>query len=130
MVNYTNRIVFNEGEDIGAELKIEAENVMDYNFSHPGGIDEFEDFAMRYSKHIGADKDIYFIIVDIDNGVIDAYKYTENLKVDLRPNLAVGDNEIYFTLDNHRYSYPLEEGKNFYYLITYYKGGEKYVYQG
>lgn len=130
VANYSKKISYDEGKDIATELRIESEKVLDYNLSHPGSPDEFEDFLMRYSYYVGADKDIYFIIVDIDEGVIDAYKFVENKKVDYRSSLDVGKNEIYFTIGGNVYTYPLEEGKNFYYLITYYKGDEEYVYQG
>jgi hypothetical protein len=128
LVNYSNRTVSNEGEDIGRQLKIEGEKVMDYELANPG-MSRFDYFAMQFSSYAN-DKDIYFIIVDVNENIYESYVYNEDMRVDLPDNLEVGDKEIYFTFNSNRYTYPLEKGKNFYYLLTYYKGGEQYVYTG
>jgi archaellin len=129
MINYSTKTVSHEAEEVADELRIEAEYVLDYELNNPvTPIDEFEDFSAEYSAY-AEDKDIYFIVVDLDNGVQDAYMYNENLKVDLGSDLHVGSGEIQFNIDKP-YTFPLEEGKNFYSVVIYDKGGERYVYTG
>lgn len=127
--NYSQKRVSYEAQEIAEELRIEAEYVLDYELNNPGaGIDEFQDFSMEFSDY-ARDKDIYFILVDLNNGLQDAYKYTGATKVQ-SGELYVGSGEIQYTIDKGTYTFPLEEGKNFYYVIIDYKGGEKYVYTG
>ncbi len=127
--NYSQKRVSYDAREIAEELRIEAEYVLDYELNNPGaGIEEFQDFSMEFSDY-AKDKDIYFILVDLANGLQDAYKYTGAVKVP-SGELYVGGNEIQYTIDEGTYTFPLEEGKNFYYVVIDYKGGEKYVYTG
>lgn len=114
-------------EKVVKELRIEGERVLDYDTIHPAS-PQFENFSMQYSEYAGEDKEIYFIIVDESNGVEKAYKYTQGEKVNLSSDLTVGNGNIKFTLDSKEYNFKLENGKNFYFILVYYKGGEKYVY--
>jgi hypothetical protein len=125
--NYSQKRVSYDAEEISEELRIEAEYVLDYELNNPGtGIEEFEDFAMEYSDY-AKDKEIYFILVDLNDGIQEHYKYTGATKVP-SGELYVGGNEIQFKIDGGTYIFPLEEGKNFYSVILYDKGGERYVY--
>ncbi|MCX6750826.1 MAG: hypothetical protein NTZ83_05190 [Candidatus Pacearchaeota archaeon] len=75
--NYSARTDSSEVEKIARELRIESEKVLDYEAFNPGsGINEFEDFSKKYSYYVGEDKEIYFILVDQDYGIKEAYKYT------------------------------------------------------
>jgi hypothetical protein len=67
--------------------------------------------------------------VDEDDGIEKAYKYTNHQKVDLSSDLVVTDN-IRFRLDSKDYNFKLEEGKNFYSIVVYDTGGDRYVYTG
>ena len=114
-------------EEIAKELSIEGEKVLDYDsFNSPN---EFESFAKNYSAYVGEDKIIYFIIVD---GVEDAkaYRYIGDYKIDLSDDLAVVGDEIQFSLEDYDYSFPLEDGQNFYFLLVWNEKGEKYVLSG
>lgn len=127
--NYSTKSNSHEAEEIAKELQIESENVMDYDTLNPGNA-QFENFARDYSAYIGKDKDIYFIIVN--GGYREAYKYTNGAKIDLSSSLNVNTEEknIQFTLENEIYSFKLNEGKNFYFLVVQKTGGEKYVFSG
>jgi len=123
--NYSTKTNSYETEEIAKELSIESQKVMDYDMVH--STNEFENFAKDYSSYVGEEKDIYFIIVN-ESGDGEAYKYTGGIKVPLN-DLVVGSN-IQFTLDSKIYNFTLEKGKNFYFIIIYDKGGERYVYTG
>lgn len=125
--NYSTKASSYGIEKITKELNIEGEKVLDYDSAH--STNEFESFSRDYSAYIGEDKDIYFIIVDEDASVEEAYKYSEGEKVSLNSYLVV-DGSIRFTLDGKVYNFELKEGKNFYFIIIYDKGGERYVYTG
>ena len=125
--NYSSKKVSYEGQEVADELRIEAEKVLEYELNHPlSGIDEFQDFSMEFSDY-AKDKDIYFILVDLDEGIQEHYKYTGASKI-TTGELYVGGGEIQFAIDDGTYTFPLEEGKNFYSVIIYDKGGERYVY--
>jgi hypothetical protein len=127
-MNYSTKTNSNEAEEIAKELTIESSQVLDYDTLHPSDT-QFENFAMAYSQYVGEDKDIYFIIVDENQGIKEAYKYSADTKVDLSSNLAVGS-DIKFTIDSSTYSFKLEDGENFYFVIVQSKGGERYVLTG
>jgi hypothetical protein len=124
--NYSTKSNSSQAEEIAKGLSIESEKVLDYDSIHSS--DEFENFARDYSAYAGKDKEIYFIIV---NGAdMEAYRYNEGTKIDLSNNLDVTADEIQFSLDSKVYSFKLENGENFYFILVYSKGGEKYVFSG
>ncbi len=125
--NYSSKKVSYEGQEVADELRIEAEKVLEYELNNPGpGINEFQDFSMEFSDYAKG-KDIYFIIVDVDNGIQEHYQYIGASKI-TAGELYVGGNEIQFNIQDGTYTFPLEEGKNFYAVVVYDKGGERYVY--
>ncbi len=124
-LNNSSRESTNIAEDIAVELRIEGENVLDYEENT--GTNVFVDqFSRDYSAYVGEDKDIYFIVVDKSTGFQDAYIYTNGQKVSLESDLVVGE-EIVFRYDSRNYNFKLEEGKSFYYIIVYETGGDRYV---
>ena len=113
-------------EEIAKELSIEGEKVLDYDSFHSPN--EFENFAKNYSAYVGEDKQIYFIIVE--GAIEEAYRYSGDTKFDLSSDLAVVGDEIQFSLEDYDYSFPLEDGQNFYFLLVWNEKGEKYVLSG
>ena len=109
--------------DIGTEY------VLDYELKNDKEV--LDDFSMRYSDY-ARDKEIYYIVVDNNPAtpVKEAYMFNGNQKIILNDRLFVGPKTIEFNLDEKTYSFPKEEGKNFYFVIIYDKGGERYVYTG
>jgi hypothetical protein len=128
MTNYSTKTDSYSIEKVAKELSIEGQKVLDYDSLHSSD-SKFGDFSMKYSAYAGEDKDIYFIVVDESNGIEEAYKYTNGEKVNLSGDLVVGQN-IKFTLDSKEYNFKLEDGENFYFVLVYDKGGERYVYTG
>jgi hypothetical protein len=129
--NYLTKTDSSVVDKIQRELRIEAEKVLDYEALHSGnGFDEFDDFSKKYSYYVGQDKDIYFILVDKDNGIEEAYQYAGETKVDLSDDLIVSADDIQFVLDGKYYGFELEKGENFYFIIVYDTGGERYVSTG
>jgi hypothetical protein len=125
--NYSTNTSSSDAEEIAKELSIESQKVLDYDFLHPANA-QFENFAKDYSSYVGSDKSIYFITVD--GSEQHAYKYTEGQKVSLDGDLSVVSGEIQFSLDSKVYSFKLEKGKNFYFVLIYDREGERYVFTG
>jgi hypothetical protein len=125
-INYSTKTSYSNIEEVAKNLRIESEHVMDYEINN--GVSQFEDFSKQYSSY-AKDFDIYFIIVDLDDSITEAYKYTNGIRVNLNSDLAVS-NEIRFRLNSMDYTFKLEKGKNFYFVIVSYKGGETYVLKG
>jgi len=126
VLNYSTKSNSYEAEEIAKELSIESEKVIDYDTIHSSN--EFENFAKDYSYYVGGDKEIYFIIVEGANEK--AYRYNGEAKIDLSGDLDVEGEEIQFSLYDNIYSFELEDGKNFYFVLIYDKGGERYVLSG
>jgi len=124
--NYLNQNKSDEAKEISKELAIESEKVLDYDTFNSKN--EFENFSAEYSSYIGADKNLYFIIIEGVNE--EAYKYTDGVKIDYSDNLSVEGNTIEFIIEDETYFFELEEGKNFYFVLTHEIGGEKYVFSG
>ncbi len=124
-LNNSSRESTNVADEIGVELRIEGENVLDYE-ENTGANVFIDQFSRDYSAYAGEDKDVYFIVVDKSTGFQDAYIYTQGQKVSLESDLNVGENVV-FRYDGRNYEFKLEEGKSFYYIIVYDRGGDRYV---
>ena len=129
ILNYSSKTNSYGTEEIAKELTIEGEKVIDYDEFNNGDFTEIYDFSNQYSYYVGEDTDIYFILVDKINGFEDAYMYTQGQKVDLRSDLVVNE-DVIFRYDNINYNFKLEEGKGFYFIVVYEKGGDRYVFTG
>jgi hypothetical protein len=124
--NYSTKTDSYQAEEIAKELQIESAKVIDYDTMH--GTSNLDQFAQEYSKYIGQNKEIYFIIVEGSNK--EAYRYVEGIKTDLTNSLEVTSDKIIFTEEDGIYNFNLEDGKNFYFLVIQEIGGERYVFSG
>jgi competence protein ComGC len=124
ITNFSNKKENNQIENYGKELEIEIEKVYDYDeiTNH----DSIEDFTKEYSYYIGKDFDAFFIIAD--DPEIEAYTFTDDTKVDLSSQAGIVGDEIIFSDGNVSYNFELNEGKNFYFVLSQDIGGERYVY--
>ncbi len=129
VLNYSTKSVSQNTDELAKTLSIESAKVFDYEL-YTSDNTAFDDFSEKYSEYAGSDKDIYFIFVDEDSSIEEAYKYTEGSRVDFSSDLDVSGGKIQFTLDSKVYEFNEEQGKNFYFIIVYDTGGERYVYQG
>jgi len=124
ITNFSNKKENNQIENYGKELEIEIEKVYDYD--EINNRDSIENFTREYSYYIGKDFDVFFIIAD--DPEIEAYTFTDDTKVDLSSQASIVGDEIIFSDGNVSYNFELNEGKNFYFVLSQDIGGEKYVY--
>lgn len=123
ITNYSSKKDLSRVDEFGKNLEIESEKVLDYDSLNSEN--KIENFSREYSKYIG-NVSAYFIIVD--GSEEEAYKFNGETKVDLTTNLTVADNEIIFDAGDTEYSFDLNKGKNFYFILSQKIGDENYVY--
>jgi hypothetical protein len=112
MINYSikrdNREIYNFAE----ELSIEGEWVLDYEAYSGGNV--FEDFAKNYSYYVSDDKEIYFVYGQ--SGSVEGFTYNGEQRTDLNPVEDSGNASI--NVEGNTFSFELQEGENFYFVMT------------
>lgn len=147
--NYAKKRTTSEIYDIKEELGIESGKVLEYGTT-PGNIDVTENFTEQYETYAGADKEIYFIFGNIEEGItVITYDEKESeisLVVEgkigqqvLNPVLIketktpyyVEDEGVYKvdikTDEENVYTFELNPGENFYFIISQAIGEEEFV---
>ena len=120
--NYAQRQDYVKIYDLGEELNIESENVLDYGAAT--GNSKLSQFGKDYSEYAGEDIEIYFITGD-ESGM-EAHKYV-NGEETLLDAPEVKEDEIIFKLNENEYVFELKPGENFYFIILQEADNEKYV---
>jgi hypothetical protein len=134
--------------DLGEELSIESENVLDYGtyneYDSSNMSNLLEHFRVSYVDFAGEGKELYFIIGN-KNGIY-LYSYTEiyggTVSVDVggkyskfqisnrqveQTKLNVEGDKIKVVIEGITHEFDLKPGENFYFVITQEIGGEKHV---
>lgn len=127
IANYSKKTTFSTFLYIAEEIQIESEKVMDYALMR----DNFaiiDNFTKNVSDYVDEDTRIYFITNKTDgNEEMEFYNYTNQNKNPLEDYLSIGEN-ITVIIDQTNYTFPLTEGKHFYFIMIKEIRGEKYVY--
>lgn len=126
VINYSQKGKSVLVDEMKEELQIETQNVLDYGErnSVPGQIRSFGQNYSDYRK----EADIYFIYGE--NSSLEAYKYSGGSEEDFSSNIAIESDKIKFSLENDVYEFNLEEGENFYFIISQKIKGDEYVSVG
>jgi len=115
--------------NLGEELGIESENVLDF-----GTYNEFDetqmenllkDFIGTYAEYIEEGIEIYFIFGNPDKITVIGYRELEEV-----PFISVytpSDTEVIVTINSVEYIFKLKKGENFYFVISQEIEGEQYV---
>jgi len=143
--------------DLGEELNIEGENVLDYGIYN--GLDKnataelLKNFIETYSEYLGEDIDIYLIVGDDESLIVIGQEegLEEDIEIDFgltgnaiknlkkyarktftpTASLEVGNKiRIKIKKDNgndNEYEFELKEGENFYFIISQKVGEETHV---
>jgi len=147
--NYIERKESVQLYNLGEELGIESQNVLDYGTYN--GFDEnatrwlITNFVDSYVTYIGEGKNIYLIFGNKDTIKIMAYQIiNESVSVSIDNGVAqlvqidslgegsqefsVGSmSKVVITIGGVVYEFQLKPGENFYFVISQKIGGEKYV---
>ncbi len=151
--NYTQKTDVIKLYDLGEELGIESQNVLDYGTY--SGMDEaeiktlMENFIESYVSYMGEGKNIYFVFGNKDKIYVIGYQdldKTESVCVTLNPKPqsseciglhAIGEtqsftttgeiNKVAILIGTNQYEFGLRKGENFYFVIWEKVGDEKQV---
>ena len=156
ITNYTQKRDVVRLYDLGEELGIESQQVLDYGtyseLNESEMTDLIKNFIDNYVNYIEEDKNIYFVFGNKLKINVVGYQdiQYENVTVCLKlddkgkteqcnPYLAIGETqefteeneeEIYkveVQIEGNSYEFPLSYGENFYFVIWQEIGGEKHV---
>jgi hypothetical protein len=151
--NYTQKKEVTKLYDLGQELGIESQNVLDYgtyNSKNPEEITALmEQFIKNYHQYEEEDRNIYFVFGNKEKINIVGYQDIEgeSVCVKLNPSSStpcqdysnIGETQTFtpsvgseisivvIMIANTQYEFPLNTGENFYFVIWQNIGGEKQV---
>ena len=155
--NYAQRQSSVKIYDLGEELNIEGENVLDYGIYN--GLDKnqtsdlLKEFIESYSEYLGEDIDVYLLIGDEDSlivigqeGLEDDLEVEFGITGDVVGSLKKYSKKEFFPEDGesivgkrvrikikkegeteNQYDFELKEGENFYFIISQQVGEETHV---
>ncbi len=147
ITNYTEKRDVVKLYDLGQELGIESQNVLDYGTYSELNETEMkvlmENFVKNYVDYIQEKKNIYFIFGNSQRINLIGYQEIVNESVCINvsgtctPYLQVGETQEYtvatgvtrvaITIGGIEYDFKLKRGENFYFVIWQDIGGEKHV---
>jgi len=150
ITNYTQQKDVVRLYDLGEELGIESQQVLDYGtyseLNETEMKDLVENFIVNYVSYIEEDKNIYFIFGNKYKINVLGYQQIQEedvqvcLNVDgngCNPYITIGKTEefskgekiekVTIVIDTVEYQFELTEGENFYFVIWQEIGGEKHV---
>ena len=148
ITNYTEKRDVVKLYDLGQELGIESQNVLDYGTYSELNETEMktlmENFIKNYVNYIQEEKNIYFIFGNSKKINVIGYQEVveESVCVDVTqgtctPYLTIGQTQEFLvgegitkvgiTIGGTEYDFKLKRGENFYFVIWQTVGGEKHV---
>jgi len=125
--NYSRKTEATKVYDIKNELEIESSKELDRGAL--SGTYNFNEFTQNFSSHYGSGVDIIYIVADVSSGSlgdIEVYRYIDDAKLNYTNHEEIST-IVNVSWDDSNYYYQLREGKNFYFLVSQYIGGEKYI---
>jgi len=147
--NYTQRRDVVKLYDLGQELGIESQNVLDYGTYSELNEEQMkilmENFIKNYVSYIESNKNIYFVFGNKQKINVVGYQEIVNesvcVKIDgsyCTPYLTIGQTQefpatgesiskVVIRIADVEYEFKLRSGENFYFVIWQSVGGEKYV---
>ena len=157
VLNVSDNREFNELYDLGEELKIESEKVLDYgvyNALDDQGIKDLtRDFTETYTKYKGDKKDLYFVFGNETRITVAGYIGSDRDASDVASEVVIrtpesqlgsmniketegyvlstyplnGNKEIIIEVDGIAYRFQLHGGEYFYFVINKRIGGQHYI---
>jgi len=117
--------------DLGEELGIESENVLDFGTYNEFNESEMEtllrEFVETYAAYIEEGIEIYFIFGDADEITVVGYKELEEVPF---ISAEIIEKKVIVTINGIEYEFKLKKGENFYFVISQEIEGEQYVVTG
>ena len=149
--NYTKKKEVIKVYDVGEELGIEGENVLDYGiynqYDEQAMQELLANFSETYYQYVEEGKNVYFIFGNADRVIILGYtdmtsgsvsitdeSGTTSLQIteegQFYEEVTPQGNKVVIEVEGNEYEFKLKPGENFYFVITENVDGERYVVQG
>jgi len=153
--NYTQKKEVTKLYDLGQELGIESQNVLDYGTYNAKSSEEIdalmEQFIVNYHQYEEEDRNIYFVYGDKEKVNMVGYQDVESESVCIKLNpsrmgetacqiySAIGETQAFTTgssatiskvailISENQYEFALKSGENFYFVIWQNIGEERHV---
>jgi len=145
--NYANRGTAVKVYDLKEELGFESEQVLEYGVLSDNVENVTIHFTTLYTDYVGDDKDLYFIYGDA--GDVRVISYLEEVVGGTSINIGTAEpyleivgrvedtieadangGKVKFTIGETEYEFDLEDGENFYFIISQDLEGETHVATG
>ena len=131
--------------DLKEEIQTESRNVFDYGLNAGYGDAQFNtlliDFTKDYIDYQG-DKNLYFVFGSRTNMTVSGYQKEDkvvsinSMQVTNRAGEFIGSvnpggaNEMTLNIDSLQYNFPINEGRNFYFVVSQKSEGGEYIISG
>ena len=128
--NYSRRSGSVQLYDLGEELGIESQNVLDYGSAISGAEWDnlLDGFVNTYVDYAGEGKDLYFIFGSGSALEVRAYEDLQDVSEDY--SITTGEGKVSIVIDEVTYQFDLSVEEVFYFVISQEIEGEKYVVTG
>ena len=114
---YTKKKIPEDYKNLGRELEIESERVLDYTTKTGADKDKtLENFTKDFENYAGQESEIYYIHMNESKYI--GYKYVNGLQTPII-SLSNSSSEINAVIDGNMYDFNLERGRNFYFVIIH-----------
>ncbi len=121
--------------DLGEELGIEGQNVLDYGthtFTDPQTFEQdmnnlWQTFIVDYKDYAGEGKDIYFIFGDSSSQGLTIVGYEDLVLMTNPPDIPTSGGKVSVTIEDVTYEFDLVSGQTFYFIVSQEIDGDKYV---
>ena len=134
--NYSKKDSITGFQDLKEELQIESENVLDYgvynkfNEAQMRGL--LNDFTQEYIDSESRDKDLYFVFGNENNITVKGYQKSDKLisvssgasstitqkAGEFTGSIDPSGNDIMLYIGDNSYTFKLNRGENFYFVIS------------
>lgn len=127
--NYSRRRGSVQLYDLGEELGIESQNVLDYGTEQGSDMNALlTGFIDTYVDYAGEGKGLYFIFGSGSALEVRAYEDLEDVSSDYP--ITTGEGKVSIVIDEVTYQFDLSVEEVFYFVISQEIEGEKYVVTG
>ena len=145
--NYSKRDSITRFQDLKEELQIESENVLDYGvynkFNEAQMYGLLNDFTQEYIDSASGDKDLYFVFGNENNITVKGYQKSDKIisvssgassTITQEAGEFIGSidpsgNDIILYIGDNSYTFKLNKGENFYFVISQ-QGEGGYIVSG
>jgi hypothetical protein len=123
-MNYSRTENYTNLNEIKEELDTEGIYVLDYGVYNEKDMKELlRTFAINFSEYIGENVDLYFIYGEESD--LEGIEYEDGVISNLVVSESGGNAEI--DIKGETYTFDINTGKSFYYVLSQEINGEKYI---